>query len=352
MMRRASRISALSVAVLAAPALAQPVPDYDFDWATIGDPGNRPANAQEAPFLHPPASDLVEIGDVDYEYRMTRTEVTVGQWFEFVDAYWPHNDERIDLSAFTSYWIRPQNPNPGPGEDPQYTLVHPDAASFPADMSWYYAARYVNWLHNDKVNEKWAFETGVYDTSTFGGVDAQGNPTDQHTRNPDAKFWIPSMDEWAKGMYWDPDKHGPGEGGYWLRPDSGDEMLISAPPDMGGETNAGEYFVTLDPDERWQYFSVGQYPDVQSPWGLLDGSGGVSEWNEDRSPTPSSDERIWQGSWFLLEFTYLKDRLDNIAPDRPTSSQHGLRLASAVPAPNTCALSLVCLAFTSSRRKR
>lgn len=296
-MRSTPLLASLAAAILAAPALAQPVPDYDFEWSTIGDPGNRNATPDEAPRLFPPISQIpTEVGAVDYEYRMARTEVTVAQWLEFIDIAWKYEPGRIDLFEFTTFWITVNNPNPGPGETPGFELAFPEAANFPANVSWYNAAKYVNWLHNGKIDSNAALQSGAYDTSTFGGVDANGNPTDQYERSPGATFWIPSRDEWIKGMHWDPDKDG--EGGYWLMPDGGDEPLISLPPDQGGETNAGPFFNALSFDEGLQYRSVGMYPDTQSPWGLLDGSGGLSEMTETRTLDQFLDWRMLMSSEF------------------------------------------------------
>lgn len=50
---------------------------------TVGAPGNRWANVDEVPWY----LDRAGAGRVDYEYRITRTEVTVGQWLEFAQIY-------------------------------------------------------------------------------------------------------------------------------------------------------------------------------------------------------------------------------------------------------------------------
>ncbi len=337
---------AAGFAALGMPSFAQ---DYDFTWLTVGDPGNPPATEDEFPLL-----GGLEVGAVDYEFRLTQTEVSVGQWFEYVNAYWPYQDENLGRINFTSTWILPRNRDPGPGEDPEYYITLKGAEAFPANMGWYHAARYVNWLHNGKVEEQWAFEDGVYDTSTFGGVDEFGNPTDQPRHHPDARFWIPTMDEWTKGMYWDPNRDGEGEGGYWLMPDSGNENLISAPPEKGGETNAGLDDYLSDPFEAYQlFFPSGQFPGTQSPWGLLDGSGGVKEWNEDRTPDKISDSRVWQGSWFELDqdFFFHEDRLDTISIKPPTSHTPGLRIASLPTSSTTVVLGVAAVFMCGSRRR-
>ena len=74
---------------------------------------------------------------------------------------------------------------------------------------------------------------------------------------------------------------------------------------------------------------VGSYPFIQSPWGLLDASGGWQEWTEE---FPSL--RVTKGSSFFSDdFNYQsEDRILTLwpAPVNGTTMQ-GLRLASAVP---------------------
>ena len=263
----------LATTILATTATAGTVPpDYGFNWAIIGDPGNRATLDSEIydPYNLYPNQHL---GAVNYEYRMATTEVTVGQYFEFAQVYHPYytantgND--LGLSDFTGGDIRLAW-----GEISIRGGTSPDK---PIDMGWEYAARYVNWLHNGKVNEEWAFETGVYDTSTFTqNPDGSWNHQAQH--NPDALFWLPSRDEWTKAAYWDPELNN-GEGGYWQFTTSSD---IEPLPGIERNTGFGPDF-PLD---------VGSFPDIMSPWGILDLEGGVSEWTETVS---SHDDRFIMG---------------------------------------------------------
>ncbi len=308
-------------------------PDYGYQWTTVGDPGNRHSIDGEVPF-----QTGRHIGSVGYEYRMATTEVTVGQWFEFVQAYEPYyfanTGSGTGFSAFTSSSI---SATPGsvsilPGESPNR----------PADMSWEYAARYVNWLHNGKVNEQWAFESGVYDTSTFTeNPDGTGNHQAAH--NPDADFWIPTLDEWTKAAYWDPSKNN-GEGGYWSFANGSD--LESLP---GIERNSGVHSSGFPLD-------VGSFPDVQSPWGIFDLAGGLTEWTES-SPTELADLRIrYTGGTFFGETgfgdIFSRDQIGyGYALSVRTGAITGLRLVSRVPSPGTIP-ALGCLGMYFMRRRR
>jgi formylglycine-generating enzyme required for sulfatase activity len=145
----ASILILAAAAVAPAGAAAQPVPDYDFQWRVIGAPGNRPASQDEAPHFYPPFSDPPSlVGSVNYEYRMSRTEVTAAQWLEFLNAYWPHyTGGNTNDPAYTSFLI--SRTNTTPGQNPNYQIV-PGYENMAVDISWRYAARYCNWLTNGK----------------------------------------------------------------------------------------------------------------------------------------------------------------------------------------------------------
>ena len=81
-------------------------------------------------------------------------------------------------------------------------------------ITWRTAAKFSNWLHNDKASSIAALQDGAYDTSTFT-TNPNQTFNDQLTHHPVAKFWIPTLDEWIKAAHYDPNRYGPGEGGYW-----------------------------------------------------------------------------------------------------------------------------------------
>jgi len=301
--------------VFSLPTFAGTVPpDYDWQWSTIGDPGNRHTNDDEV-FLW----TGTRRGSVDYEYRMATTEVTVGQWLEFVEAYTPYYFQNTGNSFaridFTGSWIDVQNG--------QASIDIEASANQPTNMSWEYAARYVNWLHNGKVIEDWAFESGVYDTSTFTR-NPDGTHNHQMAHDPDADFWIPTVDEWTKAAYWDPNKNN-GEGGYWKFQNSSDiEPLLRL------ERNATDGFTDGYP------LDVGSFPDVQSPWGILDMAGGMSEWSE----SADTDNRIRAifGTFYASDYgnLFTIDQVGwNSSAGPGVLAGMGLRLVSRVPSPGT-----------------
>lgn len=329
-------IAALSVTALTAiPCLAGGgVPDYGFDWVTIGAPGNRDTIPSEVPSL----PDR-RVGGVAYEYRLTRTEVTVGQWFEFAQAYVRWNPEAADNSELTGRFI---------GVSFDGTLfTAPALLNVPNVQSWRMAARFCNWLHNGKADNPAAFQNGAYDTSTFT-QNPDGTQNDQRDHSPGALFWIPTHDEWVKGAFYDPNRYGQGQGGYWRYPNSSATIPTSGLPEDGGETNAGIGV----PRDRYP-MPVGSYPGVRSPWGLLDISGGEHEWTESIGGSSLSRDRTFLGSNYGQLIYFLIDRPDDAATSAadPRFLQ-GLRLASAVPAPSSVVLISALPTIFFRRRSR
>lgn len=318
---------------LTSAALAGTPPDDGHDWVTIGAPGNRATLPEEVP-MRP----FLQIGAVGYEYRLTRTEITADQWLGFVQAYAPYWTGSPSDPNFTSWSIYPT---------PTGYRVSPGQERFPVEMSWQVAARYCNWLHNDRAPEQAAFESGAYDTSTFT-VNPDGTANDQATHSPGARYWIPTRDEWVKGAYYDPDRHGPGQEGYWLSAGSHEDedvWLVSGLPEAGGETNGG---LGVPPGLG---MDAGSYPHVPGPWGLLDISGGTTEWTEDLVDT--AGHRRVLGSWYRSSGYGIDDRIDNngFATD-PRAIPEGFRLASAVPGPAGGVVMIFAMMTLFSRRQR
>ncbi len=308
----------------------------DWEWATIGDPGNEPYVKTSGP-------DVGEkVGAVDYVYRIAKTEVTSAQWVEFVNAFLPYVPEGLDNAArFTGRFVRPVDGPNGRTFRPIRGLEN-----ISETVGWEFALRYANWLHNDKSSERWAFETGVYDLRRSWWD--YGNAPDRIwniERSPDARFWIPNEDEWIKAMYYDPNRYGEGEGGYWQYPDSSDTPLIPGYPEDGGETDAG--LDIGDPDAR--YVLTRSYPDVMSPWGLFDGSGGSAEIVEGYIPEFNGMPAL--GSERFRLYWWLFDDIDTSSIAIPVSL-NGFRIASIVPAPGSvCICGFVSVFFLKKSRR-
>jgi hypothetical protein len=345
---------ALSTA-LGPAAHAEVPPSYGHDFVTIGSPGNPdvPSDSQFDWYRNR--------GGVDYAYRIARTELTSGQWFEFASAFAPFTDindpskrwlEFGNNARWSGRWLPP---DPVTGAWSYELDDRPTAAMEPVHIGFRHAAYYCNWLHNDKNVSIDALMTGAYDATTF--TDSSGM-TDNYEPLPGAKNWIPTIDEWLKAAHWDPNKQD--RDGWWLYPNASDTRLIAAFPEDGGETNRGliEDFIF---DE---YLPVGSYPHVQSPWGLLDVSGGVAEvvgpgtrdpWRIYASALGSD---FWDQEPTFDDFDLLTEGIrgsgsvNGGSPPFGGTSWGGLRIASRVPGPTTFAGVVTGALLICSRRRR
>lgn len=262
--------------------------------------------------------------------------VTTQEWYEFVQAYGPYVDSDFaNSTSFTGYGIVQTGPS-------MYYMA-PGAVNKPVEVGWRFAAIYCNWLHNNKGSSRESFETGAYDVSTFGGD--PGLFTDQREHSPGARYWLPTHAEWVKAAHFDPDRYGSGLPGYWLYPNSSDVAPVQGAPGVG-QTSAGTTILR----------DVASYRDVQSPWGLWDVSGGVSEWTEgyEEALDVPLAWRIAEGTGYYGLPPVLVEQFDGIDAwffRAPWASDFGIRIARAVPTPSgTCVVLLGSLAFLQRRR--
>ncbi len=72
----------------------------NFQWSVVGAPGNRPTRSEEVPW-----QPGLRVGSVPYEFRITRTEVTVADYIGFVRGYAPYWSGAPFDPSFTGTWI-------------------------------------------------------------------------------------------------------------------------------------------------------------------------------------------------------------------------------------------------------
>ncbi|MBY0311200.1 MAG: formylglycine-generating enzyme family protein, partial [Phycisphaerales bacterium] len=277
----ANRTLAVALSLALAPlASAQPVPlppapagvqvsnEYDFQFVTIGSPGNGPVPLSQ----RPRATWASTLGSVNYEYRLSRTELTYGQYFQFLQAFVPTytGDQISPIGLEGGLGIRYTG---GPINQPSSYVMRPGIDNAPIEnVGWRAMAYYCNWLHNDKRTDAAAFRSGVYDAGTFRLDPVTNRWLDNATPAPGARFWISSLDEWTKGMHYDLNRYGTDQPGYWLHPFGSDSEAIGALPGTPGAQSSAGFNLPLS-----SFIPVGSYPDIMSPWGLMDGSGGTWE---------------------------------------------------------------------------
>lgn len=326
-------------------AIARPQgtpPDYGFDWATITHPGNRAANAQEAPDLYNPNVTPTPIlrGAVNHEYRITKTEVTTGQYLDFINAWSPYMQEAAGtLRTGSRFLTFTAVPRPGGGFYDHFSII-PGAENVAVDPSLKFAMLMSNWLHNGKQTSRDSFVNGAYDLRNVP-TNASGGWLAVPSRLPGAKYWVPSIDEWIKAGYYDPNRYGTDQGGYWAYPNASNTQPVPGLPGVGG-TDSGLISGPI--------LNAGSYPNTRSTWGLLDVVGGWTEWT-DTPQVASFGNYVGEarfGGQQGVPYPANAGRLDEIFGGGLVSlDSFGFRLAS-IPSP-TASLLLLPLFLTRRR---
>lgn len=258
MSHRMKTLMCLSVLAVLALLPGAAAAEVIIDWVTVGDAGN----AADTEVM---TDGTTGYGRVDSVYWIGKYEVTNAQYAEFLNAVDPAGTNPYELynflmggPTFGGIEFAPAAPKgskyslrPGRGNRPIYYV------------SFWDGCRFANWLHNGQGSGD--TETGAY---TLGGVTYPPNET--VTRNPGARVFIPSEDEWYKAAYY---KGGGLDAGYWDYATQSDTPPITEFPPGGN--NSGNYdYVVKD------LTNVGAYVDSPSPYGTFDQNGNLWEWNE------------------------------------------------------------------------
>ena len=188
-------------AQLAAARAVPPTPAPFIEMVTVGNVGNAPdQDFGEGAF-----------GAVNYEFQIGKTEVTLAQYASFLNAvattdthnlYNPNLETNLNIAGISQS-----------GSSGNFTYSVIGTATRPVTfVSWFDAARFCNGRPSGAQIAS-TTERGAYtlDGATSGGLTI--------TRNPGAKFWIPSENEWYKAAYHQPAGQGGGDADdYWLYP--------------------------------------------------------------------------------------------------------------------------------------
>lgn len=317
-------------------------PNSGIDFVRIGSVGNAPwpGNGQQG-------DTAIGRGSVGYEYSMGRLEVTTAQWCEFFNSYYdrstPLNSPFVHAPAvWGAFQTAPTNAGGFRWNVPAGNENLPVGG-----ISWRTAAMYCNWLNNNKSTDPSAFQNGAYDVSTFG--DAGNGFNDQVTHNVNSRYWIPTWDEYIKAAHFDPNRNGANQPGYWIGPSTIGHLPNPGPP---GTREANYGFSSPNPFA----IPLGSYGAVRSAWGLLDASGGTSEWTEAIGVNSGQNvNRGYAGSyWGASTNASILDSIYVLAGESPGYRGYGVgfRVASSVPVPTTCiVLASACVALGARRRR-
>lgn len=306
-------------------------------WATVGDPGNRTPTIQEAPRFFPPfRPPEFNVGSVDYEFRISKAEIVIDQYMDFLDIYQRYHYDGPGGAGLTGSFIFDVGVNPDGTRNYDVGDVR---RQVPIQIAFPVAQAYCNWLHNDRGTDFEDFTTGAYDLQDFFASDNDADLVPV-TREPDARYWVPSFDELTKASFWDPEKND-GEGGYWRYGISSDAAPIYDLPENGGQSSAATDAI----------LPVGSYPDATSPWGLFDVSGTYEEWSSGVVLDTEIIFRTGSGYFNSVRGATRRDTLGEFRSGSFIFSGNAFRIATNVPAPGTL-LGVACLGVLAGTRRR
>jgi sulfatase modifying factor 1 len=302
----------LSTCAIVAALITSASATVTMDWVTIGDINNA-------------ADPLTGYGAVDHAYRIGKYEVTNAQYGEFLNAKGQSNDYGIYNSNMPTYGITQS----GVSGNFSYTVTTALANRPVVLVSWFDAVRFANWMTNGQGNAD--METGAYSLN--------GAASGIIFANAEAKFHIPSQDEWYKAAYYNAVN-----AAYSLYP-NGRDTISEADANYGGSVGSST--------------DVGSYSDDASSYGTLDQSGNVWEWN-DATSSDSDTPRLLGGAYDMCMATggpppssyrhAINEYEESVGI--PSYGNVGFRLASVVPEPTSIVLTMLASGMMFIRRKR
>ncbi|MAT70792.1 MAG: hypothetical protein CMJ58_14855 [Planctomycetaceae bacterium] len=270
---------------------------FSIDFVTVGSPGNAP--------------DLTgfpsAVGAVDHQYRIGVYEVSE----QMIDA----------ANALGGLGIS----HDGRGPDKPATSV-----------SWLEAAKFANWLNTSTGNAPAYKFDGGGDLQFWAPGDA-GYNSDNPLRNAESLYFLPTVDEWYKAAYYDPNAVA-----YWDYPSGSNTDPI---PVTSG-TDAGT--AVFSQSEITGPAAIMQAGGL-SPLGTMAQGGNVTEWQE--TPYGGFSDPIGArfgrgGNWDTTQ-TALASTDGATASPTVESRTLGFRVASRIPEPAAAAQCLL-LVFSAA----
>jgi formylglycine-generating enzyme len=282
---------------------------FAIEFVTIGQPGN-PADT---------TGDPNPAGSVPYFYRIGKYEIPE-------DAVRKANAQSALDGQSLGITLDSRGPNK------------------PAtSLSWFEAARFVNWLNTSTGSAPaYKFDTsGNFQLWTPSDV---GYDSSNLFRNSQARYFLPSADEWYKAAFFDPVL-----GQYWDFPTGSNDVPLSvafgtAPGTAVWNQLEGPADVTL--------------AGGASPYGTVGQAANVAEWEETESDlvndTPSAPRGVRGLDWGISSSPLGMSSSYRTVIFPPTGNpvNGGFRVASVVPEPGTLCLAAAVLFVCSSWPRR
>ena len=299
--------------VVRADSFGNGVNQFEIEFVTIGDPGN-PADSTGSP---DPA------GSVGYSYRMGIYEISEDMV----------NKAKL-LSEASGSPLSMATSNRGPNRPV-------------TSITWLNIARFVNWLNTSKGYTP-AYKFDVNGSFQLWEPSDVGYDESNRYRNRLAAYFLPSVDEWHKAAYYDPNA----------------EVYYDFPTASNSVPDGIDFAGDLDFEAVFHDGGSNRNPNnitnvgLLSPYGTAGQGGNAWEFLEthaDLENDSTTGERVvrgmgWTGSGFLPSAMSSNFYLTSASDVR--YSDAGFRVASIIPEPTTCTLALAALCLVVGRRRR
>jgi formylglycine-generating enzyme required for sulfatase activity len=284
-----------SVQVSRADIFGSGADSFEIEFVAIGNPGNPPDTTGSPN----PA------GSVPYAYRIGKYEVSE-QMIAKANA--------LGALGITKDTRGPDKPA--------------------TSISWFEAARFVNWLNTSTGSVPAYKFDGAGNFQLWNEMDTGFDPANLY-RNRLAKYFLPSLNEWHKAAYYDP-----AAGVYHDYPTGSDNVPDGI--DFVGDPvfDAVFYDGASNPNPNTNT-NVG----VASPYGTLGQGGNVAEWDEtafDRmNNMPNEHRRASGGAW--TSTSSVLNATNTLIRDAPGFEGPfiGIRITSVIPEPSAAMLAAI-----------
>ena len=263
-------------------------------------------------------------GDVGYEYRIGKYEVTNDQYAAFLNAIATNGDTYLNYEPFSMGGAHYGGIIQSGGAPNTVFTVKPNMGNKPVvGVTAGAARRFVNWLHNGQPTGNQVpgtTETGVYDLTGENWV----------SRGPEATWFLPSEDEWYKAAFYNPSGGGSGLYALYATGSLFTPPTVATADAIGNVSNPGVNVANYFQGANWNGSApFGHVTTVGSAglasasyYGTYDQSGNASEWTEDISVRGGG-------------FGSLQDQLSaEVRFGNSFGAYAGFRVASALDTPN------------------
>ncbi|HLB32727.1 MAG TPA: SUMF1/EgtB/PvdO family nonheme iron enzyme [Chthoniobacterales bacterium] len=300
------------------------LPTINVDFITVGDGGNI-------------EDRITGLGAVAEPFNIGKFDITAKQYCAFLnavasqeDTYHLYNEQMTKdpniasiqcsvSSGLTHYSVIP-------GRE-QFPIVY---------VSWFSAARFCNWLHNNQPKGNQGpdtTETGAYELNgAMKDIETSTESKNFCEVSPGAKYFIPTEDQWFKAAYY---KSKGVNNGYWDYPtktniapgntiysyvfyyDKTNQANYYIPTNIYKSSNAKAPFLT----------PVGAFKDSPGTYGTFDMGGNVFQWTSCK-PGSTGSRTIRGGSWKLQMSDELNRKYCATYPSDKACNFIGFRIAA------------------------